>query len=241
MAYAVSASHGELRPRPGGAGRSLRLWSGGGAVTTPAHHFEDLGQQREAAALGMWVFLVTEILFFGGLFAAFAFYRSTHYDAFARAANLLDWRVGAGNTAVLITSSLMMALAVRAARLGRRRDLQLFLAATSLLGALFVAVKFWEYAHKAAEHLVPGFDFAVEGPWAQETRLFLGFYFVMTGVHALHMVIGICVLVTLWEMARRGVFSPERHALVENAGLYWHFVDIVWIFLFPMLYLMGAH
>ena len=204
-----------------------------------AHHFDDPEQQFEAATLGMWVFLITEVMFFGGLFASYAIYRSLYPEGFAVASRRLDYLLGAFNTAVLICSSLMMALAVHNAQRGRVRALQLFLALTMLLGLVFLGVKVVEYAHKFQEHLVPGPTFRFEGPEARAAQLFFSFYFVMTGLHALHMVVGIGVLAVLWVMAWRGRFSPHYYTPVEVAGLYWHFVDIVWIYLFPLLYLIS--
>ncbi|MEK7409252.1 MAG: cytochrome c oxidase subunit 3 [Acidobacteriota bacterium] len=206
-----------------------------------AHHFVDLDQQHDAATLGMWVFLVTEIMFFGGLFAGYALYRSIYPAAFGHGSRLCDVTLGAINTVVLISSSLTMALAVRAAQLGLRARLIAFLAATLLLGSLFLGIKFLEYSHKFHEHLVPGAGFGYSGPNSRQVQLFLCFYFGMTGLHALHMVIGVGVLLVLMVLAWRGHITPLRSNSVEVAGLYWHFVDIVWIFLFPLLYLVDLH
>jgi len=204
-----------------------------------AHHFDDPEQQFEASTLGMWIFLITEVMFFGGLFASYAIYRSLHPEGFAVASRHLDYRLGAVNTAVLICSSLTMALAVRSAQLGRSRALRLFLALTMALGLVFLGVKVIEYSHKAHEHLVPGPSFRFEGPHARTAQLFFSFYFAMTGLHALHMVVGIGVLAVLWILAWRGRFSSQYYTPVEVAGLYWHFVDVVWIYLFPLLYLIS--
>lgn len=206
-----------------------------------AHQFVDLDQQHDAATLGMWVFLVTEIMFFGGLFAGYAVYRSIYPAAFGQGSRLCDVTLGSLNTAVLISSSLTMALAVRAAQLGRRARLIAFLAATVLLGSLFLGIKFLEYSHKFHEHLVPGAAFEYSGPNSQQVQLFLCFYFGMTGLHAVHMVIGVGVLLVMIVLAWRGYITPLRYNPVEVAGLYWHFVDIVWIFLFPLLYLVDLH
>ncbi len=206
-----------------------------------AHQFDDLEQQREAASLGMWVFLVTEILFFGGLFMAYLLYRTWYPQAFAAASHHLDIFWGTVNTAVLIGSSLTMALAVHAAQTGGRRATVVFILLTMLLGCVFLGVKALEYSHKFHEHLVPGPSFRFEGAQPQHAEIFYSLYFVMTGLHALHMIIGIGIMVVLAVMASRGRFSPEYHNPVEIGGLYWHFVDIVWIFLFPLLYLIGRH
>jgi cytochrome c oxidase subunit 3 len=210
-------------------------------VAQLAHQFDDVEQQRDAATLGMWVFLVTEVMFFGGMFTAYVVYRSLFPAAFGHASNHLDVRLGTTNTAVLITSSLTMALAVYAAEIGRRRALLWSLAITMVLGLTFLCIKFYEYAHKFHEGLVPGPAFTYAGPDAKQAELFFSVYFVMTGVHALHMVIGVGLLTWLVLGARRGRFGPTYNTPVELCGLYWHFVDIVWIFLFPLLYLIGRH
>jgi cytochrome c oxidase subunit 3 len=209
------------------------------AASALVHQFDDLDQQREASSLGMWVFLITEIMFFGGLFAGYTVYRTAYPEAFAEGSRHLNVYLGAFNTAVLICSSLTMALAVHAAQIGRRKALVTFLLLTILLGSVFLGIKVIEYGHKFHEHLVPGLDFALEGPRAPQVQLFFGFYFAMTGMHALHMIIGIGVLGVLVLLARRGRFSPTYYWPVELTGLYWHFVDLVWIYLFPLLYLIG--
>lgn len=210
-----------------------------------AHQFDDLEQQFEASTLGMWAFLITEVLFFGGLFTGYAVYRSQYPLAFAEGSLHLDYRIGAINTAVLICSSLTMALAVRSAQLGRRRSLIGFLLLTMLLGSVFLGIKVFEYSHKYHEHLIPGINFVPPHEFIryhvdpQQLYVFLSFYFAMTGMHALHMIIGVSVLTVLVVLAWRGRFSSEYYNPVEVAGLYWHFVDIVWIFLFPLLYLIS--
>jgi cytochrome c oxidase subunit 3 len=204
-----------------------------------AHQFDDLDQQREASSLGMWVFLVTEIMFFGGLFTGYTVYRHAFPEAFADASRRLPVVLGAVNTAVLICSSLTMALAVRSAQGGKRKAVAVFLIVTILLGTTFLGVKGVEYAHKFHEHLVPGATFAFPGPHGRHAELFYCFYFAMTGLHALHMVIGIGILAVLVVLSLRGRFSSDDYSAVENTGLYWHFVDIVWIFLFPLLYLIS--
>ncbi len=206
-----------------------------------AHQFDDLEQQHEAGNLGMWVFLATEILFFGGLFASYTIYRSLYLPAFEAGSHHLDVRFGALNTAVLITSSLTMALAVHAAQTGKRKQLITYLVLTMLLGALFLGIKLvFEWGYDYREHLVPGIDFVYRGHITPKVELFFLFYFFMTGMHALHMVIGLGIMTYLVIQARRGRFTPEYYSPVEVSGLYWHFVDIVWIFLFPLLYLIGG-
>ena len=206
-----------------------------------AHQFDDAVQQREAAELGMWAFLLTELMLFGGFFAGYAAYRTTYPEAFIEGSRQLDVMLGGVNTAVLILSSLTMALAVRAAQLGRRAALIANLLLTMLFGGAFLGIKAVEYAHKFHEHLVPGPSFGLEGPFAQQSQLFFSFYFGMTGTHALHMIVGLGLLTWLAVKAARNRFSPGYYTPVEMVGLYWHFVDIVWIFLYPLLYLLGRH
>jgi len=205
------------------------------------HHFDDMEQQFEASHLGMWVFLVTEVMFFGGLFAAYTIYRTLYSAAFADTSRHMDVILGGMNTAVLIGSSLTMALAVHAAQTNARRRLPWFLIGTIALGSVFLVVKAFEYTHKWHEHLVPGLHFQYEGPYAAQAQILFSFYFIMTGMHALHMIIGIGLLTYLIVKARRLAYSSEYFTPVEMVGLYWHFVDIVWIFLFPLLYLIGQH
>ena len=205
------------------------------------HHFADLSAQREASSLGMWIFLVTEVLFFGGMFTAYVVYRSTNRRAFEGASNLLDLNLGAINTAVLICSSLTMALAVWASGAGKKRATILCLVGTISLGGVFLGIKGIEYAQKFAHHEVPGPHFVVPEGLPPQSEMFFSLYFCMTGLHALHMVIGVGLLTWLIVKARRGEFSPEYNTPVDLVGLYWHFVDIVWIFLFPLLYLLGRH
>jgi cytochrome c oxidase subunit III len=206
-----------------------------------AHQFDNMQQQFEASHLGMWTFLITEVLFFGGLFAAYTVYRMLYSDAFADTSRFMNVILGGVNTAVLIGSSLTMALAVHAAQSSLKRVLPLFIIATMLLGGVFLVVKAFEYTEKWHEHLVPGPYFHYEGPWGQQAQLLFSFYFVMTGMHALHMLVGLGLLSFILMKARKGVYDAKWYTPVEMVGLYWHFVDIVWIFLFPLLYLIGRH
>jgi len=206
-----------------------------------AMQFDDAEQQQLAATLGMWAFLATEVLFFGGMFAGYLVYRLWYPEVWAEASRHLDLVLGTINTAVLLSSSFTMALAVRAAQTDDTTLLRRLLMATLLLGTVFLGIKGWEYMHKVQESLLPGpgfhweaTDAGAEGP----ARLFFSFYFAMTGVHALHMVIGLGLLAVLFVQAGRGRFSSNYFTPVENTGLYWHFVDIVWVFLFPLLYLI---
>jgi cytochrome c oxidase subunit 3 len=208
-----------------------------------AHHFENLAQQKEASTFAMWVFIAQEVMFFGGLFATYAVYRFKYHEAFAAASHHLDVPLGAFNTAVLILSSLTMALAVRSAQLGRRRAIALWLLATVLFGGIFLGVKAVEYTDKFEHHLYPGPGFSaevlhLEGERADQAQIYYSLYFAMTGLHALHMIIGIPIILLFAFWALRGRFSASYNGPVEVLGLYWHFVDIVWIFLFPLLYLI---
>jgi cytochrome c oxidase subunit 3 len=207
------------------------------------HHFDSLEQQRDASTLGMWAFVAQEAMFFGGLFTAYLVYRFLYPAAYVLGSQRLDVVLGGINTAVLISSSVTMAMAVWAAQTSRRKQLVGWLSATLLLGLTFLVIKYFEYAAKFEHHLVPGahFDaahFGAEGPHVQ---LFFSLYFAMTGMHALHMVIGFGLLVWYIFHAARGRFNAEYSHPVELFGLYWHFVDIVWIFLFPLLYLLGRN
>ena len=204
------------------------------------HHFATPAQQMDAATLGMWTFLITEVLFFGGMFAAYAIYRGMYMDAFASTSEFMNVVLGGTNTAVLICSSLTMALGVRAAQLSNRKQLQLFLVLTMIFGTIFLVIKGFEYHAKWVEHLVPGFNFHYPIPqFERHAQILFFLYFCMTGMHALHMIVGLGLLSYLLIQATRKVFSATYYAPVEMIGLYWHFVDIVWIFLFPLLYLIG--
>ena len=213
--------------------------------------FDTLEQQKDASQFGMWVFLITEIMFFGGLFAAYLIYRNLYNPAFVIASSSIDITLGAINTAVLICSSLTMAMAVHSAALGARKLLIFFLVFTLVLGGVFLGIKGVEYHQKWVEHHVPGanFDFNYERAEhheelappdvASQTSIFFSLYFAMTGMHALHMIIGAGILIALIWKAYRGAYPPHHYTMVENFGLYWHFVDIIWIFLFPLLYLVS--
>jgi cytochrome c oxidase subunit 3 len=207
------------------------------------HHFDDMAQQFDSATFGMWVFLLTEIMFFGGMFGAYTMYRGMYPEAFASTSQFMNPLFGAMNTAVLIVSSLTMALAVRASRLGEQRALQLFLILTMIFGLAFLVIKGFEYHEHWVDMKVPLFpghwDYSEFPQYARQAQIMFCFYFFMTGFHALHMVVGLGLMTTIFIMARRGTFSPSYFTPVEVSGLYWHFVDIVWIFLFPLLYLIG--
>jgi cytochrome c oxidase subunit 3 len=235
-----------------------------------SEQFEDRHQQKEAATLGMWAFLATEILFFGALFASYTIYRHRWPEGFRAGSMDLKWYLGAINTAVLLFSSFFMAMAVNAAAKGENGKIVRYLLLTIIVGTTFLGIKATEYYIEYREHLIPGSNFSLTKPdeeqvgglvrslnklehqfarhddTAPETPtqrdrsevLFMLFYFIMTAIHATHMIIGIGVMLVLIAMARRGVFSAKYHNPVEMFGLYWHFVDIVWVFLFPTLYLL---
>ena len=205
------------------------------------HHFQDLDQQHEAATLGMWLFLVTEVMFFGGLFMAYLVYRTAYPEAWVAASHHLNVPLGWLNTSVLICSSLTMVLAVRSAQVGSRNGQIINLILTILLGSTFLVVKYFEYKAKFVHHLVPGPHFGPEPPLPFGSQIFFSLYFIMTGIHAAHMVVGIGLMLVMLVFAFKNRFTPDYYGPIEVSGLYWHFVDIVWIFLFPLLYLLGYH
>ena len=211
------------------------------------HQFVDMEQQRNASSLGMWLFLATEIMFFGGMFLAYLVYRYWYYPEFAAGSRSIDIVLGTVNTAVLICSSLTVALGVKAAQLGKRKALVTLLLITILFGLGFLAIKGIEWYQKFEEHHVPGRSFSAQDlieKYPQihidpaPAQIYFSLYFAMTGLHALHMMIGVGVFCFLTFHAWKGSYTPEYHTPVEIGGLYWHFVDIVWIYLFPLLYLI---
>jgi cytochrome c oxidase subunit 3 len=204
------------------------------------HHFDTMAQQLDSATLGMWVFLLTEIMFFGGMFGAYTVYRNMYHAAFVSTSQHMNPAFGAANTAVLIVSSLTMVLAVRAARLGQTKMLQLMLLLTIFFGLAFLGVKAFEYHEHWVEMTVPYWHWNYEPvQFSRNAQILFCFYFFMTGFHAVHMIVGVGIMLTIFQMSRKGTFGPEYYTPVEISGLYWHFVDIVWIFLFPLLYLIG--
>jgi cytochrome c oxidase subunit 3 len=211
--------------------------------------FRDLGQQHEVASLGMWVFLVTEVLFFGTLFLSLGVYYHMYTDEFKKASEELNWIIGGINTVVLLTSSLTMVLSVHFAKHGRQKLLVLFLCLTAMFGIGFLCLKGLEYYTDYFDHLIPGWSFD-ETEWLDKNlppdqiphvKLFLLFYWIMTGLHALHVTIGVVAVSVLVLLSRRGLFSPAYYSPVDVAALYWHFVDLIWLFLFPTLYLLETH
>ena len=206
--------------------------------------FDTAAQQKDASTLGMWIFLITEIMFFGGMFMVYTVYRSAYPDVFAIASSTLNVYIGAANTVVLLCSSLTMVLAVRAAQLGQKKAIVTFIVLTLILGFVFLGVKAYEWNEKFQEHHIPGLSFHLEevAPGLQgQAQLFFSLYFAMTGLHALHMVIGAGIMFVLIRHAMQGRYNAEYYTPVDVGGLYWHFVDIIWIFLFPLLYLIDRH
>jgi len=204
-----------------------------------AHHFYDAQQQYESGNLGMWLFLMTEVMFFGGMFGAYAVYRMWYPEAFKIASTTTNVPLGAANTIVLIVSSLTMALAVQSAQLGKQKRLVWMIILTMIFGAAFLGVKAFEYHEKWIHGHVPGPYFHWEGAQGgREVQMLFCLYFALTGMHAVHMVVGLGIMLWLLITAMKGHYTPKYYNPVEISGLYWHFVDIVWIFLFPLLYLI---
>jgi len=209
-------------------------------MSVVAEQFESAERQRQAAELGMWVFLATEIMFFAPLFLGYAYGRWALSDSFAAASRHTDVVIGTVNTAILLTSSLMMALAVRAAKLQQRRTLVRFLILTAAFGVLFLALKGLEYRDEWQEHLVPWLDFSFESSHRAGAALFYFLYFGMTGLHAIHLSIGVTMVCVFAVRASRQDIAPMRNQ-IEIGALYWHFVDSIWVFLYPMIYLVERH
>jgi cytochrome c oxidase subunit 3 len=212
--------------------------------------YENLEQQHQTASLGMWVFLGTEVMFFGTLLLAVAVYRYLYALEFERASQRLNWVIGGVNTLVLLLSSLTIVLAVHYAALAHRKRVVLFLGATAFLGVCFLCLKGVEYYGDYVENLIPGWRFdpaewvtreGLRPDQVPHVKLFLFLYWVMTGFHALHVTIGICAVLVILVLAQKGRFSTVYYTPVDVTALYWHFVDIVWIFLLPTLYLLGTH
>jgi len=199
---------------------------------------KEAAREDDLNSLGMWLFLASEVMFFGALFTGYIVYRYTYPETFSEASRFLDLPYGALNTAILLTSSLTVALAVDSAQRSLKRSLVFFLLITILLGCVFLGIKGLEYVHKIEQGLFPAGDFTYPGTNPDEARLFFSLYFTMTGLHAVHMIGGILVMAIIAFLALRRHFSEKYYAPVELLALYWHFVDIVWIFLFPMFYLI---
>ncbi|HZO86774.1 MAG TPA: cytochrome c oxidase subunit 3 [Chthonomonadaceae bacterium] len=205
------------------------------------HQFDDIEQQREASILAMWVFLATEILLFGGLFFAYTAYRQAFPGAFAAASNKTVYWIGTLNTGVLLISSVTMALSVHAAREGRRKALLRFLLATLFLGLTFLGLKGFEYYLDYESHIVPGLNWPITNNFTRHQAIFFLLYFFMTGLHAFHLTVGCCLVSLMIFWTWRGRFSKEHYIPIDLTGLYWHLIDLVWIFLYPLFYLPGRH
>jgi len=203
------------------------------------HHFTDMEQQADAAKLGMWTFLVTEILLFGGLFGFYAFYRSWYPEMFLEAHQYLDVTMGTLNTFVLITSSLTMALSIRSMQLNKKKQTIIFLVSTLLLAFAFLVVKYFEYEHKFELGMLPGKYYTFTGIHAANPHIFFSIYFTMTGLHGIHVILGMGIITWVLVRTIRNDFSSAYYTPIEVTGLYWHLVDIIWIFLYPLLYLIG--
>ncbi len=203
----------------------------------PAHHFENFAQQEHASHLGMWLFLTSEVLLFGALFGLYTGYRLEYPEDFARAVHHNDIVIGTINTLVLITSSFSAAWAVHAARRGWRRRVLGSLALTVLLGLVFLGLKSVEYLDHFSHGIYPGAHYRfAELPSAGANRFF-SMYYCLTGLHALHVVAGLSALLVLAVLAARGRYTPRRHTALELGVLYWHLVDVIWIFVWPLMYL----
>jgi len=204
-----------------------------------AEQFDDSQQQREAATLGMWTFLATEVLFFGALFLAYTVYRHFYYNDFSAGSQRTDLLFGTINSVILLTSSLSVALAVRAANLNNSRPVLRWLTITLMLAASFLIIKAFEYHKDIADHLVPGPNFTTTLPPHAQTFFWL--YWAMTGLHAVHVIVGMSVLAVIALLVGRQKNLPAKRTTIELAALYWHFVDIVWLYLYPLLYLVNRH
>lgn len=201
-------------------------------------HFFEMGQQFDTAKIGMWLFLATEVLMFGGLFVGFGVMQVRHPEAFAAAHHHLNRALGATNTVVLLVSSLTMVLAVAAAKAGKQKALVRYLSATWVLAGCFLVIKFFEYSHKFHEGLLPGKFYSYSGESFPGEFMFFSFYFMMTGLHGIHVLLGMIMILWLIHRARRGDFTPGYYTPVDLGGLYWHLVDTIWVYLFPLLYLI---
>ena len=203
------------------------------------HHFADAEQQRESAKFGMWLFLLTEVLLFGGLFVAYGVFRAWYPEMFINAHKHLDVILGGINTVVLITSSLTMALSIRSMQINNKKQTIFYLILTLLFALTFLVIKYFEYSHKIELGQLPGKLFTYQGIQGSNPHIFFSIYFAMTGLHGIHVLIGMIVIGWILIRIAKNHFSPEYYTPIEMAGLYWHLVDMIWIFLFPLLYLIG--
>jgi cytochrome c oxidase subunit 3 len=198
-------------------------------------------QQREAATMGMWIFIITELMLFGGMFAAFAVFRHWYPVGFTKGSSEMELTMGAVNTAVLICSSLTLSLSEFAIARGKSNRCAWLLLATMILGLLFLGIKFTEYYFHYLDHKLPGYGFQESGPLSAQVQMFFFFYFVMTGLHSIHLLVGIGLLIAMLVPTLAGYFNEGYFTPIRNVSLYWHFVDIIWVFLYAIFYLPGAH
>ncbi len=208
------------------------------SATHVQHHFVDSEQQFDSAKMGMWIFLVTEVLFFGGLFAAYIIYRAWYPELFTLASEELNTLWGGVNTIVLIGSSLTVAMAIKSAQLNQIRNISINLGITIALACVFMVIKYFEYTHKFHLGIFPGEFYTYEGINHPKANIFFSLYYLMTGLHGIHVLVGIGLMIWLLIKASKGAFNSEYYTPVEITGLYWHLVDIIWIFLFPLFYLI---
>ena len=209
-------------------------------VHHPAHHFKDAEHEVAASKLGLWLFLCTEILMFGGLFVGYAIYHSKYPEIFKVGGSFLDWKLGALNTVVLLFSSFTVVASIYYAQVNDKKKVLLNLYLTVICACIFMVVKFFEYSHKIHEGLLPGNLFSYTGVGAEVANLpmYFSFYFCMTGLHGSHVLVGIGLLIWLIVRAHKGHFGPKYYTPIECVGLFWHLVDLIWIYLFPLLYLV---
>jgi cytochrome c oxidase subunit 3 len=208
------------------------------ASSVLAHHFESLDKQAHAARLGMWIFIATEVLLFTALFAGYAVYRFLFPESFSLASRHIETWIGLVNTIVLVTSSFTVALGLHRATRGDGRGTALFFALSVLLALVFLGFKFVEYSHHFEEGQLPGRFYTYAGVQGPGVPMFFALYFMITGLHGIHVVVGATILAVIGVRAARGAYTPEYHVAVELAGLYWHLVDVIWIFVFPLIYLI---
>ena len=203
------------------------------------HHFSTPVQQHESSKLGMWLFLLTEVLLFGGLFLAYSVFRAWNPEMFYNAHIHLDRILGSINTVVLITSSVTMALAIRSMQLDRKKHTIWFLVVTLLLAATFLVIKYFEYSHKFHLGQLPGRFYTFTGIEGTNPHIFFSIYFAMTGLHGIHVLAGMSVIGAMLYKTIKNTYSSAYYTPIEMTGLYWHLVDLIWIYLFPLLYLIG--
>jgi cytochrome c oxidase subunit 3 len=204
-----------------------------------AHHFKDAAHEVEASKFGIWLFLCTEILMFGGLFVGYAIYHAKYPEIFVAGSKFLDWRLGALNTVILLISSFTVVMAIHAAQTNQKKKILINLYITLICAGAFMVVKYFEYMHKIHLGLLPGALFSYADAEVANLPLYFSFYFMMTGLHGSHVLAGMVLIAWLIVRAHKGHFGPKYYTPVECVGLFWHLVDLIWIYLFPLLYLVG--